>query len=153
MNKVEASKIAKGLFKSYPTVDTFHCTEDGQAFEKVQDAFAHAQTINKKDPVVFPISRDGQEEMEPIKVPVNTPDIEPVIPVELTEEENQKVKAAVNADAIEQLKLTETAKAPAADVEAKAKAEKIAADKKAASLAKGAETKAINAAAKAKGKK
>lgn len=58
INKVDALKIANALFKNYPSVDIFHITSDGQAFESVNNANSHALSLDKNDLELFKISRD-----------------------------------------------------------------------------------------------
>ncbi len=40
--------MSKQLFKSYPSVNKFHFTEDGQAFEHEHHAQAHAKSLGKE---------------------------------------------------------------------------------------------------------
>lgn len=127
MNKNEAVKIAQGFFKSYPSVNKFNITNDGQAFEKGHAAHAHAVSLDKKQPVVFEIER-GEKVVDEKK-----PSAPSAPSVELTEEQ-KTAKAAEDAKAAEGKKAVE-------------------AEKKAASIKKAAETRAKNAAAKAKGEK
>ena len=72
MNKNKAILIAVALFKSYPTVNKFQITADGQGFEGKHDAEAHAAFLDKKNPVVFEVNRDDKAEAEKeIKVPAS----------------------------------------------------------------------------------
>lgn len=59
ITKKQAQNIAEELFKSYPSVDEFHITGDGQAFELKHNAEAHASFLDKKEPLVITITRDG----------------------------------------------------------------------------------------------
>lgn len=60
MNKNEAIKAAQNLFKSYPGVDEFHVTTDGQGFAQKSDAESHSVTLDKKNPVVHFVKRDDK---------------------------------------------------------------------------------------------
>ena len=72
MNKNKAILIAVALFKSYPTVNKFQITADGQGFEGKHDAEAHAAFLDKKNPVVFEVNRDDKAEAEKqVKEPVS----------------------------------------------------------------------------------
>lgn len=51
----------KQLFKSYPSVDKFFVTEDGQAFENEHRANDHAKFLDKKKPKVTTVERDDEE--------------------------------------------------------------------------------------------
>lgn len=58
MNKQQAIEVASAYFPSYPSVDEFHVTADGQVFEVKSFAEAHATSIAKQDgPVVITVSR------------------------------------------------------------------------------------------------
>ena len=62
MNKQKAIGIASALFPTYPSVKAFHVTHDGQAFEKEQDATAHAGSFPKtEEQVVTTVTRDECE--------------------------------------------------------------------------------------------
>ncbi|MBS0647388.1 MAG: hypothetical protein JSR97_12485 [Verrucomicrobia bacterium] len=41
--------MSKELFKSYPSVNVFYKTSDGQFFEQKHDAEAHARSLKDKD--------------------------------------------------------------------------------------------------------
>jgi hypothetical protein len=58
MTKAEAQKIAEFFFKTYPSIPAFHITTDKQAFASINDANAHADFLNKKNPEVFTIERE-----------------------------------------------------------------------------------------------
>jgi hypothetical protein len=58
MNKAKAILIVAALFESYPTVNEFHVTTDGQAFAEKQNAESHAISLDKKEPVVVYVSRE-----------------------------------------------------------------------------------------------
>ena len=62
MNKNKAIILCAALFASYPSVNEFHVTSDGQAFAEKQNAEAHASFLNKKEPVVVSVSRDDKAE-------------------------------------------------------------------------------------------
>ncbi len=57
MERKAAIQIALALFATYPTVDAFHITTDGQAFEEPQNAESHARSLDKKNPTVVTIKR------------------------------------------------------------------------------------------------
>jgi hypothetical protein len=58
------AKRIEGLFKSYPTVDIFHVTKDGQAFEQKHHADSHAISLDKENPKVQAIKRGEKIEAE-----------------------------------------------------------------------------------------
>lgn len=58
MNKAKAILIVAALFESYPSVNEFHVTTDGQAFAEKQYAENHAVSLDKKEPVVVTVSRE-----------------------------------------------------------------------------------------------
>ncbi|KAA2245495.1 hypothetical protein F0L74_05930 [Chitinophaga agrisoli] len=45
MNNIQAIDIASKLFPNYPSVDAFHITSDGQAFQKDHQAGNHARSF------------------------------------------------------------------------------------------------------------
>lgn len=61
MEKKSAIAIASGLFQSYPSVNEFHITTDGSGFIAKHDAEAHADALNKKEPVVITVTREEAE--------------------------------------------------------------------------------------------
>ena len=63
MNKNKAIEITKDLFEHYPSIDTFHVTADGQAFTQKDYAENHANSLDKKDPIVITVDRAD----EPVK--------------------------------------------------------------------------------------
>lgn len=76
MNKQKAILIVAALFATYPKVNEFHVTSDGQAFIQKTDAEAHSHFLNPKEPVVVSVTRDeaeaakndGKEEPTPTEV-------------------------------------------------------------------------------------
>jgi hypothetical protein len=56
MDKNKAIEHAKSYFSTWPEVDAFHITSDGQAFFSDQDAQAHAAGT-RKDKIVHMIQR------------------------------------------------------------------------------------------------
>ena len=64
MNKNKAILVATSLFISYPSVDKFHITSDGQAFIGEHEAESHAGFLDKKNPVVFEVNRDDKATSE-----------------------------------------------------------------------------------------
>ena len=64
-------KHVEHLFKSYPTVDQWHVTSDGQAFEEKHHADAHANSLEKKEKGKGTVTThkrgDKIEEVEPIQ--------------------------------------------------------------------------------------
>lgn len=60
MERNKANEIAQQLFKSYPAVNVFHITEDGQAFEIEENAKLHARHLNAKNPEVITVKREDQ---------------------------------------------------------------------------------------------
>lgn len=47
----------KSLFESYPSVNEFHFTNDGNAFEHKHNAESHAPILDAKNPEVLTITR------------------------------------------------------------------------------------------------
>jgi hypothetical protein len=64
MTKTDAAVIAKALFNSYPSVNEFFITVDGNAFEHQHNADSHAYSLNSKTPEVIPITRQETEQQE-----------------------------------------------------------------------------------------
>jgi|GEM_PF-7004170 len=62
MNKILAQEIANALFGTYPSVNEFHITADGQAFEVKEMANCHAMASDKKEQLVITCSRDNNVE-------------------------------------------------------------------------------------------
>lgn len=62
----KAKEIAAALFPKYPTVNEFHITSDGQAFEVKAMAENHAKTLEQV--AVETITRN-KEEVDEVKVP------------------------------------------------------------------------------------
>lgn len=58
----------KRLFASYPTVDRFHLTSDGQAFTTEDMAFAHAKEL--KDQEITSHNRTVSETLEKIRLKI-----------------------------------------------------------------------------------
>ena len=61
MDKATAILIVAALFESYPTVNEFHVTTDGQAFAEKQNAESHAVSLDKTAPVVVTVIREDLE--------------------------------------------------------------------------------------------
>lgn len=66
MTKSDLIEIAKELFKSYPTVNEFFFTSDGNAFEHRHVAESHAFTLNSKLPEVTTVTRQETEQPDPV---------------------------------------------------------------------------------------
>lgn len=62
MNKAQAIILCAAFFATYPSVDTFFVTTDEQVFANDHDANAHAEFLNKKEPVVITVNRDDKAE-------------------------------------------------------------------------------------------
>ena len=92
MKKNHAVLIAAPLFKTYPSVNSFHVTTDGQAFELKHNAEAHASFLNKEKPVVISVERDEEAEEEEIiaDAPAATTAIEDELNDETEEEETEE---------------------------------------------------------------
>lgn len=58
MNKEKAILIAAALFATYPTVNSFFITSDGQAFENSENANAHARSLAKDEQNVTTVTRE-----------------------------------------------------------------------------------------------
>lgn len=67
MNKKTAIEIAAKYFPTYPSVNTFHVTNDGQVFEEAGQAQNHANTAFKKEEeqAVFVVTREEAQEYMP----------------------------------------------------------------------------------------
>lgn len=90
MNHEEATKHAQSFFKTYPKVDTFHITTDGQVFAEKHQADAHAKSLvkdPKTEPVVHTVERNAVEKVKEAKQ-------------EKTQEEKDKEAAEKKAAAI-----------------------------------------------------
>lgn len=64
MDKSKAIEYAKPFFKTWPKVDTFYITTDGQAFFSDQDAQAHAAGT-RKDKIVITVARQDIDDPTP----------------------------------------------------------------------------------------
>jgi hypothetical protein len=62
MNKADFIVLAKALFQSYPSVNEFYFTNDGNAFEQRHTAESHANTLSGKLPEVTTVTRQEIEE-------------------------------------------------------------------------------------------
>jgi hypothetical protein len=58
MDKSKAIEYAKPFFTTWPKVDTFYITTDGQAFFSDQDAQAHAAGTRKDKTVITVLRQD-----------------------------------------------------------------------------------------------
>ena len=64
MTKSDAIVIATALFNSYPSVNEFFITVDGNAFEHQHNAECHACALNVKTPEIILITRQETEQPE-----------------------------------------------------------------------------------------
>ena len=58
MNKSKEMAYVKSLFESYPSINEFHFTKDGNAFEQKHNAESHASLLDTKNPEVLTITRE-----------------------------------------------------------------------------------------------
>jgi hypothetical protein len=72
MKKSDFVEMAKALFKSYPTVNEFFFTSDGNAFEHRHVAESHAVTLKSKLLDVTIVTRQDAEQPEPVTEIVTT---------------------------------------------------------------------------------
>lgn len=62
MQKEQAQKIAEDLFKHYPDAESFHITQDGQAFFTQNDATNHVKNIGGE---IIEVKRAGEADEAP----------------------------------------------------------------------------------------
>lgn len=104
MNYQEATKHAQQFFKTYPKVDTFHITTDGQVFSEKHHADSHAKSLikdKKTEPVVHTVERSANVQAAAS------------VPTEKTQEEKDKEAAEKKAASIEKAKATKAKNAAA----------------------------------------